>query len=204
MKQFARVFMGVLIAAVSAVAFAQTAANPPVRIRGSVEKLDGQTLIVKEKNGQSTTVKLAEKYVVMGIARASVADIGSGKFIGTTTVGERDGALVALEVHIFPENMRGTGEGHYDWDLRPASKMTNANVANVTNMGKDRVLTVQYKGGEKKILVPEGAVVVSFTPADRSELKPGAAVFVNSQRQPDGTLAAPRVNVGLNGQLPPM
>ena len=193
-----------LITAVSAVAVAQAPANPPVRIRGTVEKIDGQNLTVKANNGQSMTVKLADNYMVMGITKASVADIGSGKFIGTTTVGERDGALVALEVHIFPENMRGTGEGHYDWDLRPDSKMTNANVASVTSMGNDRVLMVQYKGGEKKVLVPENAVVVSFTPAERSELKPGAAVFVNSQRQPDGSLAAPRVNVGLNGQIPPM
>jgi len=193
-----------LITAVSAVAVAQAPANPPVRIRGTVEKLDGQNLTVKANNGQSVAVKLADNYVVMGITRASVAEIGSGKFIGTTTVGERDGALVALEVHIFPENMRGTGEGHYDWDLRPASKMTNANVANVTSMGKDRVLTVQYKGGEKKVLVPENAVVVSFKPAERGELKPGAAIFVVTQRQPDGSLTAPRVNVGLNGQIPPM
>ena len=193
-----------LITAVSAVALAQAPANPPVRIRGALEKIDGQILTIKTNSGQSMTVKLADNYVVMGIAKASVADIGSGKFIGTTTVGERDGALVALEVHIFPENMRGTGEGHYDWDLRPASKMTNANVANVTRMGKDRVLTVQYKGGEKKVLVPENAVVVAFTPTERSELKPGAKVFVNSQRQPDGSLTAPRVNVGLKGQIPPM
>jgi hypothetical protein len=82
--------------------------------------------------------------------------------------------------------------------------MTNANVANVTNMGKDRVLTVQYKGGEKKVLVPEKAVIVSFTPTDRSELKPGAKVFTVTQRQPDGSLTAARVNVGLKGQVPPM
>ena len=108
----------------------------------------------------------------MGIAKASMADIASGKFIGTTTVGERDGALIALEVHVFPENMRGTGEGHYDWDLRPSSKMTNANVANVVSIGKDRILTVQYKGGEKKILVPESAVIVSFTPTDPARSSP--------------------------------
>ena len=192
-----------LIAAVSAVAVAQ-APSPPVRIRGTVEKIDGTHLTIKANNGQSMNVKLADNYVVMGIAKASLADIASGKFIGTTTLGERNGALVALEVHIFPENMRGTGEGHYDWDLRPDSKMTNANVANVTSMGKDRVLTVQYKGGEKKVLVPEKAVIVSFTPTDRSELKPGVQVFVNSQRQPDGSLTAARVNVGLKGQVPPM
>ena len=199
-----RAIAALLIAAVSAVAVAQAPANPPVRIRGTVEKIDGQVLTIKANNGQSMTVKLADNFVVMGIAKAGIADIGSGKFIGTTTVGERQGALVALEVHIFPENMRGTGEGHYDWDLRPESKMTNANVASVTSMGKDRVLTVQYKGGEKKVLVPENAVIVSFTPADKSELKPGAKVFVNSQRQPDGSLTAPRVNVGLKGQIPPM
>ena len=193
-----------LIAAVSAVAIAQAPANPPVRIRGTVEKIDGTNLTIKANNGQSMNVKLADNYAVMGIAKASLADVASGKFIGTTTVGERDGALVALEVHIFPENMRGTGEGHYDWDLRPSSKMTNANVADVTSMGKDRVLTVQYKGGEKKVLVPEKAVIVSFTPTDPSELKPGAKVFVNAQRQPDGSLTAARVNVGLHGQVPPM
>jgi hypothetical protein len=193
-----------LIAAVSAVAIAQAPANPPVRIRGTVEKIEGTNLTVKTNSGQSMNVKLADNFTVMGVAKAGLADIESGKFIGTTTVGERNGALVALEVHIFPENMRGTGEGHYDWDLRPESKMTNANVANVTSMGKDRVLTVQYKGGEKKVLVPENAVIVSFTPTERSELKPGAKVFVNSQRQPDGSLAAARVNVGLKGQVPPM
>ena len=155
-----RAIAALLIAAVSAVAVAQAPANPPVRIRGTVEKIDAQMLTVKANNGQMMTVKLADNFVVMGLAKAGLDDIASGKFIGTTTVGERDGALVALEVHIFPENMRGTGEGHYDWDLRPASKMTNANVANMVSMGKDRVLTVQYKGGEKKILVPENAVIV--------------------------------------------
>ncbi len=199
-----RTFAALLLVAVSSVALAQAPANPPVRIRGTVEKIDGNMLTVKARNGQSMTVKLADNYTVMGIAKASVSDVSSGKFIGTTTVGERDGNLIAEEIHIFPENMRGTGEGHYDWDLRPNSKMTNANVANVTGVGKDRVMTVQYKGGEKKVLIPENAVVVAFQPADKSELKPGAQVFVNSQKQPDGSLTAPRVNVGLKGQIPPM
>ena len=199
-----RIVAALLITAVSAAAIAQAPANPPVRLRGTVERIDRTHLTVKTNSGQSMDVTLADNFVVMGIAKASLADVASGKFIGTTTLGERDGALVALEVHIFPENMRGTGEGHYDWDLRPTSKMTNANVANVTSMGKDRVLTVQYKGGEKKVLVPEKAVIVSFTPADRGELKPGAQVFVNAQRQPDGSLTAARVNVGLHGQVPPM
>ena len=199
-----RTIAALLIAAVSAVAFAQAPANPPVRIRGTVEKIDGTNLTIKANNGQVMNVKLADNYVVVGIAKASLADVASGKFIGTTPVGERDGALVAIEVHVFPENMRGVGEGHYDWDSRPNSKMTNANVANVTSVGKDRVLTVQYKGGEKKVLVPEKAVIVSYTPADRSELKPGAKVFLIAQRHPEAGLTAARVNVGLKGQVPPM
>src|SRR5437899_4352238 len=199
-----RITAALLIAAVSVAAAAQAPANPPVRLRGTVERIDRTHLIVKTNTGQSMNVKLADNYVVVGIAKASLADVASGKFIGTTTVGERDGALVALEVHIFPENMRGTGEGHYDWDLRPTSKMTNANVADVTSMGKDRVLTVQYKGGEKKVLVSEKTVIVAYTHVDRGELKPGAKVFVVAQRQPDGGLTAARVNVGLHGQVPPM
>ena len=199
-----RAIAGLLVAAVSAVALAQAPANPPVRIRGTVEKLDGQMLTIKANNGQSMTVKMADNFTVMGIAKAGIADVASGKFIGTTTVGERNGGLVALEIHIFPDNMRGTGEGHRDWDLRPESKMTNANVAEVKTMGKERMLKVQYKGGEKQILVPENAVVVSFTPADKAELKPGAHVFAVTQRQPDGSLTAARVNVGLGGVVPPM
>src|SRR5262252_755631 len=140
-----------LIAAVSAAAVAQ-APNPPVRIRGTVEKLEGTSLTVKTAGGDTRNIKLADNYTVMGVAKASRADLASGKYIGTTTVGERNGALVALEVHIFPENMRGAGEGHYAWDLRPDSMMTNANVAEVTKMGSDPVLTVQYKGGEKKVV----------------------------------------------------
>lgn len=199
-----RTIVALMLACVSAVGIAQAPANPPLRIRGTIEKLDGQVLTIKGNDGEMKTVALADNFVVIGISRVSIDDIGSGKFIGTTTVGERNGALVALEVHIFPENMRGTGEGHYDWDLRPTSKMTNGNVATVTSIGKDRVLDVQYKGGEKKVLVPDSAVIVSYSPVDRTALKRGAAVFVISQRQPDGSLSATRVNVGLNGQVPPM
>jgi hypothetical protein len=199
-----RVIGALLIATVCTVTLAQAPTNPPVRVRGNVEKLEGNVLQVKARSGQSVAIKLADNFVVVGIQKASIADIASGKFIGTTTVGEREGALVALEVHIFPENMRGTGEGHYDWDLRPDSKMTNANVADIVNMGNNRVMTVQYKGGEKKILVTDSTVVVSYVPSDKSELKAGAPVFSVTQRQPDGTLTAARVNVGLHGQMPPM
>jgi hypothetical protein len=197
-----RYVLGFLLIFISLGTFAQP--SPVVRIRGNVESLEGNTLKVKARSGESLTVQLADNATVMGITKASAADVATGKFIGTTTVGERDGALVALEIHIFPENMRGTGEGHRDWDLRPNSKMTNASVADVKAMGADRVMTVNYKGGEKKVLITSETAVVGYTPTDRGQLKPGAPVFINAERKADGTLGAPRVNVGLNGQVPPM
>ena len=197
-----RSIAALVIAATSAAVLAQT---PPTRIRGTLEQVDGNLLTIKARSGEVMKVKVPDNVVLMGVAKASMADIGNGKFIGTTTVGQKDGALVAEEVHIFPENMRGTGEGHRDWDLRPESKMTNANVAEIKSMGDGRVMTVQYKGGEKQVLVTPRTSVVSFEPASRSDLKPGAGVFVNNaERQADGTYTAPRVNVGLKGQIPPM
>src|SRR5947209_20219760 len=196
-----RSIAAVVIAAVSAAAFAQA----PTRIRGTIEQVEGNTLTIKARSGELMKVKVPDNVVVTGITKASVADIANGKFIGTTTVGQRDGALVAEEVHIFPESMRGTGEGHRDWDLRPQSKMTNANVADIKSMGDGKVLTVQYKGGEKQVLVTPRTSVVNFEPASRSDLKAGAPVFINAaERQADGTYTAPRVNVGLRGQIPPM
>ncbi|HWI99006.1 MAG TPA: hypothetical protein VNU96_08310 [Burkholderiales bacterium] len=197
-----RPLAAIVIAAMSAAVVAQT---PPTRIRGTLEQVDGNLLTVKARTGEVMKVKVPDNVVLVGIAKASMADIGKGKFIGTTTVGQKDGALVAEEVHIFPEAMRGTGEGHRDWDLRPESKMTNANVAEIKNMGDGRVMTVQYKGGEKQVLVTPRTSVVSYEPASRSDLKPGTGVFINNaERQADGTFTAPRVNVGLKGQIPPM
>jgi hypothetical protein len=198
-----RIFATVLLAAFSALALAQNPA-PPARVRGTVEKVDNFVMTVKAPDGGTVSVKLAENYTVVGVSRAKLEDIGSGKFIGTATLGERNGGLVALEVHIFPEAMRGVGEGHYAWDLKPDSKMTNGNVADVKSVGKDRMLTVQYKGGEQKVLVPSKARVVVFGPADRKELKKGAHIFCVAQRAPDGSLSAARVNVGLKGITPPM
>jgi hypothetical protein len=202
MNRIAAAFLPALI---SFAALAQAPAAPPtVRLRGTLEKLEGQTLTVKTRDGELKTVKLADNFKIVGITKASVADITKNKFIGSTTVGEKDGNLVAEEVHIFPEEMRGTGEGHYDWDLRPTSKMSNGNVAEIVKGGDGSVMTVQYKGGEKKISITDKTAVVSYGPADKAELKPGAPIFVVTQKQPDGTLTSARVNVGLNGQKPPM
>jgi hypothetical protein len=198
-----RILSGVLIAAFSAVVLAQTP-PPPARVRGTVEKLDNLVMTVKTPDGAKVDVKLADNYAVVGVSKAHIADIGEGKYIGTTTLGERNGGLAALEVHIFPEAMRGVGEGHYAWDLKPESRMTNGNVAEVKAVGKDRMLTVKYKGGEQKVAVPANARVVVFEPTDRSALKKGAHIFCVAQRQPDGSLSAARVNVGLHGTTPPM
>jgi len=198
-----RIAAGMLLAAVSALALAQNP-PPPARVRGTVEKIDGTLLTVKARDGGAVTIRLADNYTVIGVSRARLEDIGAGKFIGVATLGERNGGLVALEVHIFPEAMRGVGEGHYAWDLKPESKMTNGNVADVKSVGKDRLLTVQYKGGEQKVLVPAKARVVVFGPAERGELKKGAHIFCVAQRAADGSLSAARVNVGLKGLTPPM
>jgi len=198
-----RIAAGMLLAAVSALVFAQNPA-PPARVRGTVEKLENLVMTVKSRDGSTVSVKLAETYTVVGVSKGALEDVGKGKFIGVASLGQKDGALVALEVHIFPEAMRGTGEGHYPWDLKPESLMTNANVADVVSVGQDRMLTVQYKGGEKKILVPTSAEIVAFGPADRAELKAGAHIFCVAQRAPDGSLSAARVNVGLKGITPPM
>ena len=198
-----RILCAALLASFSLTALAQTP-PPPARVRGMVEKLENNVMTVKAPDGKRVDVKLADNYTVVGVSRAKVADIGSGKYIGTTTLGERNGGLVALEIHIFPEAMRGVGEGHYAWDLKPDSKMTNGNVADVKSVGKDHMLTVQYKGGEQKVLVPGNAKIVLFGPGERSELKKGAHIFAVAQRQPDGSLTAARVNVGVKGTVPPM
>jgi hypothetical protein len=194
--------LAALLLIIPSVAMAQAPAQ--VRVRGTVEKLEGNTMTVKAGNGQTLHIKLADNYGVMGVAKSSLSEVQSGKYVGTTTVGERNGALVALEIHIFPEAMRGVGEGYRDWDLRPNSKMTNAAVADISSVGKDRVMTLKYKDGEKKVLVPENATVVAFQPTEKSSLKPGAHIFAVTQKQPDGSLTAARVNVGLKGQVPPM
>jgi hypothetical protein len=141
---------------------------------------------------------------VAGITKIALADIKVGSFIGTTTVPGPDGSQKAVEVHVFPENMRGTGEGSRPWDLRPNSTMTNATVAESVAGNDGHALTVKYKGGEKKVVVSPETPVVTYVPADKSELKAGAKVVAFVKKLPDGSLEANRVSVGLNGLTPPM
>src|SRR5262245_53179980 len=136
-----RILAGALLATVCALALAQSPA-PPVRVRGTVEKLENLVLTVQTREGGTARIKLAENYAVVGVSRAKIEDIAKGKYIGTATLGQRNGALIALEVHIFPDPMRGTAEGHYPWDLQPGTLMTNATVTKVVATKKDRTLTV--------------------------------------------------------------
>jgi len=182
-----------------AFAFAQAA-----RVRGVIEKLDGDMLTVRAREGSVLAITLAPNATVTGVVPAALAEVAAGKFVGVTAMPRADGNLMALEIHIFPESMRGRGEGHRPWDLKPESTMTNATVADVVSGAKDRVLTLRYKEGEKKVFVPEAAPIVTYVAADRGALHPGAHVFVVTERAADGSLSAPRVSVGLNGLVPPM
>lgn len=181
--------------------FAQS--NPTVRVRGTVERLEGQVLLVKAREGGDVRIQIAETPTISGVAKASLADIKPGMFVGTAALGQSGGALRAVEVLIFPEGVK-SNEGHYAWDLLPESTMTNATVADTVQGVDGPTLTLSYAGGEKKVSVPPDAPVVTLTSASRADLKPGASVFVPAQRQPDGTLTSNRVIVGNNGIAPPM
>ncbi|HEY1266742.1 MAG TPA: DUF5666 domain-containing protein [Candidatus Binatia bacterium] len=188
-------------------AFAQAPQGKPVTIRGKISAVEGQSVKVATKAGD-VTVHLPANVRIGGVAAAQLSDIKSGEFVGTTAVKQSDGNLKALEVHIFPESARGTGEGHRPWDLQPGSTMTNANVENVEQVAVEKVqgpmLTLKYKDGEQKVFVPPGTPVVKNVSADRSQLKPGAGVFIPAVRGADGTITATRVTVGIGGTMPPM
>jgi len=180
-------------------------AQDTVRVRGTIERVDGPVYVIKARDGIEVKVTLADNALVVAIVKASLSDIKPGMFVGVTGMPQVDGSQKAVEVHIFPESMRGTGEGHYAWDLRPQSTMTNANVEQAVTGVDGQTLTVKYKDGEKKITVAPDVPVVTYMPGDRAELQPGAKIFVAAARkQPDGTVQAPRINYGRNGLTPPM
>ena len=208
------------------VAAAARAQQPPAQqqhVRGDVVSLSGDTLEVKSRAGQDLRLKLPADAKVASVEKADLAAIGEGLFVGTTAVPQQDGTLRAVEVHLFPDSMRGTGEGHRPWDLQPGSTMTNATVAKVqskkpargstmtnatvakvSDAGGSRTLQLKYADGEKTVVVPPGTPVVKMAPADRSRLTPGAHVFAIVTRDPDGSLVAQRLTVGQGDTVPPM
>ena len=193
------------IAALAFIGFVAPAAaqDQTVRVRGTVERVDDGLYTIKARNGEQVKVKLADNATVIALVKASLGDIKQGSYIGVSGMPQADGSQRALAIHIFPEAMRGTGEGHRPWDLQPSSTMTNGAVDQTSASADGQVLTLRYKDGEKKVIVPADCPIVSFNPGDRSELRPGTGVFIVAQKQTDGTLLSQRVNVG-RGVAPPM
>jgi hypothetical protein len=184
---------------------ASVAAQEATRVRGTIEKVDGNTLSVKSREGANVTVKLKDNALVTGVTKAALSDIKQHSFIGITAMPQPDGTQKAIEVHIFPEARRGAGEGHRPWDLVPNSTMTNADVEQLVTAVDGPMLTMKYKEGEKKISVPNNATIVQFVNGDKSDLKPGAKIFIAAgTKLPDGSIEAAGINVGKDGLTPPM
>ena len=187
-----------------AVSTARAQQPQTIRIRGTIERVEGDAYVVKSRDGIDYKVTVADHPQIAGVVSASLADIKQGSFVGVTGMPQADGSQKALEVHIFPESMRGTGEGHYPWDLRPQSTMTNANVEQTIASVEGQTLMVKYKDGEKKIIIGPETPIVAYVPGDKSDLKLGAKVFIAATKQPDGTLSARAWRVGRDGVTPPM
>lgn len=187
---------------ISAGAWSQTA-EPTVRVRGIIEGVEGTMVTVKARDGSSVPIKLRDNWAVSGIKKASLEDIKPGMFIGTAAAARGGDALQALEVLIFPPGVK-SNEGHSAWDLLPESTMTNATVASTIADVRGPVLLLTYPGGEKKVAVTPDTPIVTIAPAEKSDVKPGAPVFIPAQRAADGTLSTMRIVVGNNGVAPPM
>lgn len=178
-------------------------AQTPTRVRGEIVSADAQTLVVHSRTGETITLAMKPDAGVATVKNVSLADIKAGAFIGTATRSGSDGKLVALEVVVFPEAARGTGEGHYGWDLLPGSMMTNANVDRVVEGVKGRDITLSYKGGSQLVSVPENVPVVTVVPGALADLQAGKKVFVVAMGEP-GKLTAARIIVEKDGVVPPM
>jgi hypothetical protein len=196
-------FAVAMVAASTLYAIAQQAPSP-TRVRGTIEGVDGDVIAVKSRSGEDFKLRMASDMRLVGITKISLSDIKVGSYIGTTTVPGPDGGNNAVEVHVFPEEMRGTGEGSRPFDLRPNSTMTNATVADSVVSNDGHTLLVKYKDGEKKVVVTGETPVVTYVPAEKSELKAGAKVIAFFKKLPDGSYEANRISVGLNGLTPPM
>jgi hypothetical protein len=192
-----------MVAVSSLYAIAQQPPSPS-RVRGTIEGVDGNVLAVKSRGGEDVKLHMTADMRVVGIIKIALSDIKIGSFIGTTTVPGPDGIHNALEVHVFPEEMRGTGEGSRPFDLRPNSTMTNATVAESVVGNDGHSLLIKYKDGEKKVLVSPETPVVTYVPADRSDLMAGAKVIAVMKKLPDGSFETSRVSVGRDGLTPPM
>ncbi|HWZ40722.1 MAG TPA: hypothetical protein VNY08_20705 [Bradyrhizobium sp.] len=186
------------------VAFALPAfAQDTVRVRGTIERIDGPVFVVKARDGSELKLTVTDNPLFVAIVPAKMSDIKSGMYVGSAGMMQEDGTQKAIEVHIFPESMRGTGDGHYDWDLLPKSKMTNGSVEQAVTGVDGPVLSVKYKDGEKKLVVTPQTVVVTYEFGKREEIQPGTRIFVSAaKKQADGTVQTPRITYGRNGEGP--
>jgi len=199
-----RLLLAAAMLAASTVFAAAQKSPTPTRVRGTIESVDGDVLNVKSRSGEDVKLHMTGNVLILGITRIALADVKVGSFIGTTTVPGPDGAPKAVEVHVFPENMRGTGEGSYAWDSRPNSTMTNATVADSVAGVDGQTINVKYKDGEKKVVITQDTPIVTYVPGDKSELKPGAKIIAFVKQLPDGSFETPRISVGRDGITPPM
>jgi hypothetical protein len=191
------------LAVLGSVAWAQQ--PPPVRIRGTIESVDGNMLDIQTREGTDVKVRMTDNVAVFGVAKTEMSEIKPGSYIGVSAMPEPDGTQKALAVHIFPETQRGAAEGFRPWDLRAGSTMTNATVAETVKGTDGQNILVKYKDGEKKVVVPPDTPIVTFVAGEKSELKPGAKIIIfGAVKKDDGTLEANRVNVGRDGITPPM
>ena len=194
----------VCVAVLAAIGVSSSSAQQPqtMRVRGTIEKVDGNTVVVKSVDKSEVTLTLTAKALIVGVVKATLADIKPGSFVGSAAMPQADGSQKALEVHIFAESQRGTGEGHRPFTI-PNSTMTNGTVGDMVTATDGGTLTVKYKDGEKKIVVPPGIPIVRYEISDRSELKPGVHITeLNAVKKQDGSIEAPRLNVGRDGVVP--
>ena len=200
---FSRSLAGFALLALSS-SYALAQQTSPSRVRGTVEAVDGDVLTVKSRAGEDVKLHMTADMLVLGIIKIPLSEIKVGSFVGATTVPGPDGSQNAVEVHVFPEAMRGTGEGSRPYDLRPNSTMTNATVEQKVEGNDGHTLMVKYKDGEKKVVVAADTPVVTYVPGDKSDLKPGAKVIAFMKKLPDGSYETNRVSVGRDGLTPPM
>jgi outer membrane lipoprotein SlyB len=188
----------------ASIAVAQQA--PPLRIRGTIEKVDGSMLTIKARDGNTMQVKLADNPRITAMVKATLADIKQGSFIGVTAMPQPDGSQKAIGLHIFMDAQRGVVPARFSpWDREPGSTMTNADVESTVASVDGQTMMVKYADGEKKIIVPPNTPVVKFVPGSAADLKPGAQmIIIAAQKAPDGSITAPAINVGRDGTAPPM
>jgi hypothetical protein len=184
--------------------FADVRQPPMSRVRGMIESINGDLLIVKKNDGHNVTMKMTPNAAVTGVEKIALSDIAPGAYVGVTSVADSQGNQKATEVHLFPNSLRGAGEGTRPWDTAPNSSMTNGGLDKMVEGNDGRMLTVKYRGGEKQVVVTPETAVVKLVPGKRSDLQEGARIVAATARTADGVLETSRVSVGLDGLTPPM